>query len=179
MSYYVQECKTEVYGQVYTTYLLNHYADLNLPYAFSVAFQFLTSPLLVGSAFLCFNDRDEVVGAFGYIRGTGEKNYQDTHVAQLQIIYLSEAHRGGTLLGAALQSLMEQVEEQAEEIRQFHFWVPSNLSLHRLCSKLGEKKASWETHQGRIEEYHGNVADWKTYADRLRKNEHRNGGMTE
>ncbi|OBR68082.1 hypothetical protein A7K91_07650 [Paenibacillus oryzae] len=179
MGYYVQECKTEFYGQVYATYLLSHYADLKLPYSFSMAFQFLTSPLLVGSAFLCFNDQDEVVGAFGYIRGTGEKNYEDTHVAQLQIIHLSEAHRGGVLLGVALQGLMEQVREQAEEIRHFHFWVPSKLGLHRLCSKLGEKKATWETSQGEIEEYHGNAADWKAYADRLSKNEHRNGGMTE
>ncbi|MHA7965099.1 hypothetical protein ACX93W_13230 [Paenibacillus sp. CAU 1782] len=178
MGYYVQECKTEFYGQLYTSYLLDRYSGLNLPYAFPTAFHFLASPLLVGAAFLCFNDQDEVAGAFGYIRGTGENQYQDTHVAQLQLVYLSEDHRGGRLLATALQCLMEHVEEQSEEIRQFRFWVPSDLGLQRLCDKLGEKKASWDTAHGQILEYHGNAAEWSAYADKLKEKGSHKGGRT-
>lgn len=169
-SFYYEECKTERYGELYMDYMLERYRELGFPYPFADAFGFLSAPLLVnGAAFLCFNEKDEIAGTFSYVRGTGEKGYRDTDVAQIQALLLSKEHREGVMLGGAFLHFMEHVGEHREPIRQFRYWVPSNLGLGRLCAKLGQLESSWSTEHGLIDEYRGEAELWHTYANKLRK----------
>ncbi|RXZ83258.1 hypothetical protein EBB07_08010 [Paenibacillaceae bacterium] len=170
MGFYFQVCRTEPYMENYITFVLEHYRELNLPYAFSVSLSFLASPALTeGSAFLCFNEDDEIVGAFGYIRGTAEHQYEDTHVGQIQIAYLDERYRRSRLFAESLQYLVQHNANQLHPVQTFKFWVPSKLELHRLFSKLASREASWETAQGTIDEFHGQFADWQAYTERYRR----------
>ncbi|QJD85616.1 hypothetical protein [Cohnella herbarum] len=164
MSYYFQVCSSESYQQKYLIFLLEHYNELNLPYSFPVSLSFLASPvLLTKEAFLCFNNEDEVVGAFSYICGTAENQYTDTHVVQIQIIFFVEKYRRSRLFLESLQFLVQYISQLPESIVELRFWVPVHLRLNRLLAKLAVRAATWETAQGVIDEYHAEFKEWQDY----------------
>jgi len=164
MSYYFQVCSSESYQDKYMIFLLEHYNELNLPYPFSISLSFLASSVLMQKeAILCFNDEDEVVGAIGYICGTAENQYKDTHVAQIQIVFFVETYRRSRLFLESLQFLVQYISQLPEPIVELRFWVPVHLRLQRLLAKLAEKTATWDTAQGEIDEYHAYFKEWQAY----------------
>ncbi|WP_227793321.1 hypothetical protein [Paenibacillus guangzhouensis] len=169
MSYYFQVCSSESYQDKYMIFLLEHYNELNLPYPFSISLSFLASSVLMQKeAILCFNDEDEVVGAIGYICGTSENQYKDTHVAQIQIVFFVETYRQSRLFLESLQFLVQYISQLPEPIVELRFWVPVHLRLQRLLAKLAEKTATWDTAQGEIDEYHADFKEWQAYIMKFR-----------
>ncbi|SFE77448.1 hypothetical protein SAMN05216378_4030 [Paenibacillus catalpae] len=140
MSYDFSVSATAVYQEKYIQFLLQNYEDLNQPYPFPVTLSYISSPLLMeGKAILCKNEDGETVGAMGYIHGTGEQDYEDTEVIQLQIVFLHQTRRGSRLLLRAAQFLAQhwdQVQQPPSEIR---FWIPNDPSLLRLCSRFANR----------------------------------------
>ncbi|MFS0725578.1 hypothetical protein [Paenibacillus sp. 1P07SE] len=168
MEYYIQTCSTEQYMEKYMTLVLEHYEELNLPYTFPVALSFLSSPLLMKKeAFVCFAGDYEVVGAFGYIRGTADEQYANTEIAQIQIVFIQEAHRGGRLFFEGLRYLAEHNAMEKEPIREFRFWVPSRLGMQRLLGKFAELARNWETENGLLDEYHLRADRLEAYVNRV------------
>ncbi|WP_409344943.1 hypothetical protein [Paenibacillus sp. MBLB4367] len=169
MSFYFQVCSSESYQDQYLIFLLKHYKELNLPYSFPVSLSFLASPVLLQKeAFLCFNEMDEIVGTFSYICGTAENQYEDSHVAQIQIVFFVESYRQGRLFLKSLQYLVQYIAQLPDSITELRFWVPSCLHLHKLLSKLAVRFAIWDTAQGGIEEYRAQFKDWLTFAMKFR-----------
>jgi len=169
MSTYISVCSTEMYQQTYLSFLLEHYEQLCLPYSFPVSLSFLASPLLMDrEAFLCFNDDDEVIGSFSYIYGTGENQYEDKHVIQVQVVFFREEYRVTRLFLQAIQFLIEHITDLEEDVRELRFWAPEDEKLRRLFSKISEKTASVDTVFGPIDEYRTTFSDLQAYAAKFR-----------
>jgi len=169
MSTYISVCSSEMYQQTYLSFLLEHYDRLGLPYSYPVALSFLSSPILMDrEAFLCFNDEDEVIGAFSYIYGTGENQYEDKHVIQVQVVFILEKYRVTRLFLQAIQFLIEHITDLEEDVRELRFWTPANDRLRRLFSKFAEKIDSVDTVFGPIDEYRTAFSDLRAYAAKFR-----------
>ncbi|MBW7475861.1 hypothetical protein K0T92_14030 [Paenibacillus oenotherae] len=169
MSYYFQICATERYQELYITFLLEHYSELNLPYSFPVALSYMASPVLMREeAILCFDQNDEIAGALGFIYGTGEQQYQDVHVVQLQVVFLQEEHRGTRLFLEGLQYLAQYLAALERKITEIRFWAPSQSELRQLFGKLAERVASSKTEGGEIDAYRASLDQWLAYGRRFR-----------
>ena len=152
--YYVQACSMEKYREKYITFVLEHYSALNLPYTFPVALSFLSSPVLMNKQpFICLTEEEETVGAFGYIRGTADEQYTNRHIAQMQVAFIHEHHRGTRVFWEGLRSLAEHNAMEKEPIQEFRFWVPSGLRLQRLLGKFAVLAHTWDTQNGLLDEY--------------------------
>lgn len=170
MSFYFAVCRTEMYQQKYLEFLLEHHDRLHLPYSFPVAFSFLASPVLMGrECFLCFNGEDEVVGAFGYIHGTGERDYEDMHVLQIQVFFLLPEYRGTLLFIKGLQFMTQHIAQLKDEVEELRFWTPADDYLRRLFAKVAEPAASRETVFGGIDEYRVPCQSLLAYTERYRQ----------
>ncbi|BAU28376.1 hypothetical protein DFP93_107157 [Aneurinibacillus soli] len=169
MDYYFQICATERYQEKYITFLLQHHKELNLPYPFPVLLSFMASPVLMqGEAVLCFNPDYEVIGALSYIYGTGDHNYQDTHIVQIQAVFLVDERRKTRLFLEGLQFLTQYIAQLDRKVTEFRFWTPAKRDLRRLFAKLAERTATRETDLGLIDEYRAPFSQWHTYGMRFR-----------
>ncbi|WP_166238510.1 hypothetical protein [Paenibacillus turpanensis] len=118
-------------------FLLRHHAELNLPYPFAVKLSFLSSPLLFGKAMLILSEEDyDLVGAVGFVYGTGANAYEDRHICQVEVFYLRPEHRRQTLFVQVLLALLVRIKEGCKEVERVQFWVKEDQAEgNRLFSK--------------------------------------------
>ncbi|MNZ99894.1 hypothetical protein D3C78_1192370 [compost metagenome] len=166
MSFYFSVCSTAKYQEKYISFLLKHYTELGLPYSFQETFSYIASPVMMEKeAILMFDQDDEVAGAIGYIHGTGDKDYEDSHVIQLQILFIIEKYRGSRLLLQAAQFLAQYIDQLREPVTELRYWIPAQENaLVKLSGKLAAQADFHETERGAIAEYRIPFADWHAYA---------------
>ncbi len=170
MNYSFSVCSSELDYDAYLAFLLENYEHIRLPYPFPVTLSFLASPLLMGeAAFLIFNEENQVIGAFSYIRGTGEHRYEDRHIVQIQVACIAEEHRCTRLFLYALQYFTQYLAHGEEQVQEFRFFAPSDDSLRRLFSKISSLTASLETDSGPLDEYRASFSEWQSYASQFRQ----------
>lgn len=170
MRFYFSVCSTEFYQMKYLEFLLEHYSQLNLPYPFPIAYSFMVSPILMRrESILCFNEEDEVVGALGYIYGTGKGNYEDRHIVQIQLVFLLEKYRKTSLFIKGLQFLLQSIDQLNREVQELRFLAPAADDLRRLLAKMADRTASHATEYGPIDEYRASFLAWRTYASKFRR----------
>ncbi|WP_230632771.1 hypothetical protein [Paenibacillus athensensis] len=110
--------------EAYVRFLLQHHDELNLPYPFSVKLGFLCSPLMFGKAVLIFSeDTYEIVGAAGFVYGTGPNGYEDRQVCQVEVVYLQPEVRQTSLFMQALLVLIGEMKSGNAEIERVQFWA--------------------------------------------------------
>jgi len=169
MNGYFAVCLTEFYQHQYMKFLLENYKQLALPYPFPVALSFLASPVMLGAdnglTILCFNDDDEVVGAIGALHGTGEHQYEDTHILQIQTVLLLEHYRKTRLLLRSFQFLLQYLEQSNKQVAEIRFWVPGNAEYKRLLLKVAELTQT----AGSLDEYRASLSAWQSYATKFRQ----------
>jgi hypothetical protein len=119
-------------------FLLRHNTDLNLPYAFAVKLSFISSPLIFGKAMLILSDENyDVVGAVGFVYGTGANGYEDRHICQVEVAYLRPEYRRKTLFMQALLAVLDQIKAGSPVVEKVQFWVAEGQSdEERLFSKF-------------------------------------------
>ncbi|MDQ0171249.1 hypothetical protein [Paenibacillus tundrae] len=170
MSGYFSVCSTYMYQHRYMDFLLANYKELNMPYPFPVTLSYISSPLLIhGGAILYFDDEDEPAGALGYIYGTGENDYEDRHVIQIQVAFLTEQNRGSRLFLEGLCFLIQHLAEQAdaELPQEIHFWTAKDVRKHRLFSKFAKQSENVEGEYGGMSGYKVSLAHLRTYITSL------------
>lgn len=169
MGTYISVCSSEMYQQKYMEFLLEHYTQLNLPYSYPVTLSFLASPILMDrETFLCFNDDHEVIGAFSYIYGTGEHQYEDVHIIQIQVAFFLEEYRSTRLFLQAIQFLTDHITQLGENVQEIRFWTPADDYLRRLFHKIATKNASVDTSFGTLDEYQASFPAWQAYSTKFR-----------
>ncbi|RJE86190.1 hypothetical protein D3P07_19115 [Paenibacillus sp. 1011MAR3C5] len=162
-------CATEVYQTKYLDFMLRHYENLNMPYPFIVTFGFIASPVLLGrEAILCLDEENEIVGALGYIHGTGEKQYEDEHVVQIQAVYLGMAYRGTRLFLQGLQFLLHHLKHQPVSVTELVFWTGQEPYINRLAAKFAGLESVTESEFGRLSAYRAPVPDLEAYLQKFR-----------
>ncbi|MGO4179927.1 hypothetical protein AB4Z17_02000 [Paenibacillus sp. TAF43_2] len=170
MSYYFNICSTAKYQEAFITFLLEHFVQLNLPYSFPVSLSYLSSPLFMEKESILFrNPDDEIIGAIGYIHGTGDQNYENEHIVQIQTVFIKESYRSTRLFLQASQFLAQYLAQLKQPVTELRFWIPAQPNLQRLCAKSARKVAVQDTDHGVIEEY---VMDFTQWHDDVMKYPH-------
>ncbi len=86
MEFMFRPCELEMDDELYIQFLLEHHNNLNLPYEFAVKLSFLSSPLIAGKAMLILREEPyEVVGAAGFVFGTGRINMKISMYARSRL----------------------------------------------------------------------------------------------
>ncbi|GIP40221.1 hypothetical protein J31TS4_35010 [Paenibacillus sp. J31TS4] len=139
MSFEFRHCTFEMDYESYISFLLQHHAELNLPYPFALKLSFLSSPLLLGKAMLILSEEPyEIIGAAGFVYGTGANDYKDRQICQVEVAYLLPAYRRTLLFGYALQALLDAMKAGNPDVETVQFWSPQeNADLEKLFSKFG------------------------------------------
>ncbi len=128
MFFLCRPCTTELDYESYVTFLLRHFGELNLPYAFAVKLGFVSSPLLYGRAMLILSEDDyDIVGAAGFVYGTGADGYEDRHICQVEVAFLRPEYRRTSLFVQAMLKLLSEVKAGSPEVEKVQFWVTEGL----------------------------------------------------
>lgn len=127
MFFLFRPCTLEMDYAAYVRFLLQHHDELNLPYPFAVKLGFLSSPLIFGKAMLILSEEPyEVIGAAGFVYGTGSNQYEDRHIVQVEAAFIQQAFRRTSLFAQGLQRLVEEMKAGNPDVEQVQFWVPAN-----------------------------------------------------
>jgi hypothetical protein len=129
MFFLCRPCTTELDFTSYIKFLLRHFTDLNLPYAFAVKLSFVSSPLIFGKAMLILSEEDyDVVGAVGFVYGTGANSYEDRHICQVEVAYLRPEYRRKPLFVQGLLALLGEIKAGSPDVETVQFWVAEDQS---------------------------------------------------
>ncbi|WP_438447014.1 hypothetical protein [Gorillibacterium sp. sgz5001074] len=170
MNVLFRACRLEMDYEAYMDFLLRHAGELNLPYPFAMKLSFLASPLILGQAMLIFTEEPyEIVGAAGFVYGTGPGEYQDRHLCQIEIAYLRPEHRSTTLFARGLQELTALMRAGNPEVRQVQFWAPEDRKeLGSLFAKLTALPGSSKSVSGPLALYSVLFDELAAYCRELR-----------
>lgn len=124
MRFEYRSCELEMDYVAYIKFLLQHHAELNLPYAFAPKLSFISSPLIFGEAMLIYSDEPhQIVGAAGFVYGTGANNHEDRHICQVELAFLQEDYRSTFLFVRGLQALLRLMKAGEAGVKCVQFWV--------------------------------------------------------
>ncbi|RED60668.1 hypothetical protein DFP98_12981 [Cohnella phaseoli] len=138
MPYLFRVCEFDMDHEAYIKFILSNHQALNLPYPFHVKLSFAGSPLVLGKAMLVIEEESyELVGAAGFVFGTGANDHQDRHVCQAELAFVLPEHRKIGLFVQGLRALLDAAKEGNPEVEWFQFWCPGDREkLPKLFIKL-------------------------------------------
>lgn len=92
----------------------------------------------MGKSLLLFSEEPyEIAGAAGFVCGTGEHDYEDQHICQIEIAFIRKEYRGTRLFAHGLNALIELMKKTSPGVQQVQFWVRADeRQLGRLLSKF-------------------------------------------
>lgn len=138
MQFLFRPCVFEMDHQAYMNFLIVRHDELNLPYPFAMKLSFISSPLMHGKAMLVFEEESyELVGAAGFVYGTGADDYEDRRIVQVEVVYVSKPYRGGALFSRFLRAMVDLMKEEEPNVRRLRFWASARDSVQeRLFTKF-------------------------------------------
>jgi hypothetical protein len=138
MSFESRPCELEMDFKTYMKFLVGHQDDLGLPYGFAVKLSFLSAPLIYGRSMLIFQDEPyRVVGAAGFVYGTGPNDYEDRHICQVEVVYIEPEFRSTTLFARLLRDLAKLMKDGNPDVSTVQFWTSAeDRRLEGILSKL-------------------------------------------
>ena len=171
MLYRCRPCTTELDSEGYVKFLLRHCSDLNLPYAFAVKLSFLSSPLLFGKAMLILSEEDyDVVGAAGFVYGTGPNGYQDRHICQVEVAYLRPEYRSTTVFMQGLLTLLDEIKSGSPNVETVQFWTSEHQAeKEKLFGKLNALPGSNRLHVNGLVCHQIVFRELESYCSRFKK----------
>jgi hypothetical protein len=172
MDVHFRNCFYEMDHKAYMNYLLERHDELGLPYSFAMKLSFISSPLIYGKAILAVEqEQNEFIGAIGYVFGTGEDEYRDRQVAQLEVAYLEKPYRGSTLFARLLRATVDSIRQAEPSVNRLQFWAaPREASFKRLVAKLMTLPGSASvTAENGLTLYQVDFRELETYCDRWRQ----------
>ncbi|MDF2960430.1 MAG: hypothetical protein K0S39_2165 [Paenibacillus sp.] len=154
----------------YMIFLLEHHAELNLPYDFRTKFSFISSPLVLGKLFLGVEEEEHVpVAAIGFVYGTGAMDYEDKHICQIEVAFIRHPYRRTRLFLRGLQFLTDFIARDNPDVQYIQFWTPAGQKdLKSLFSKLGGSPKTGTTGQGEADFYQIDFKEWVKYCSRFK-----------
>lgn len=154
----------------YFLLLMRRYDDLGLPYPFDMTFSFIGNPIISGNALIARKaDSEETIGALGFVFGTGEDQYTDESVCQIEAVYVEPGWRQTKAAVWLLMEFVALLKNRQPPVERIQFWAPADRpDLHRLFSKFSDCIRTNEKSFGRISLYETTLERLAAYADRFR-----------
>ncbi len=179
MHFQFRPCELEMDHEAYMNFLLQHHNELQLPYSFALKLSFISSPLILGKALLIFNEEPyQIVGAAGFVYGTGANDYEDNHVCQVEIAFLQKDYQGTLLFIHGLLALIDLIKASNPDVQQIQFWASTdNKAIKRIFSKFSNWPGSTQSIVNHMTLYSLSFHELVLYGHRFRKSQnqlHRN-----
>jgi len=170
MPYFIRRCEFEIDNLAYIRFLLQHHDQLNLPYSFAAKLSFVSGPLIFGKALLIYSEEPyEVVGAAGFVYGTGADEFQNREVCQLEAVFLRKEARNGRLFRNVMTELLHAMKEGSPDVRTVQFWaVEGHKAYGSLLSKLARLPEAQIKAVNDLSLYSLSVQQLERYCDRIR-----------
>lgn len=169
MQFLFRPCVFEMDHEAYISFLISHHDELNLPYPFAMKLSFLSSPLMHGQAMLVFEQESyELVGAAGFVYGTGDHEYEDRHVVQIEVAYLSKPYRRGALFVDFLSALVDCMKDGEPTVSLVQFWAMARDPVQeRLFAKfLALPGSATQTAENGLKLYQAQFRELEAYCRR-------------
>lgn len=181
MPYEFRPCDLEMDYESYVKFVIKHHDELNLPYSFAIKLSFISSPLIFGKAMLIFSEEPyEIVGAAGFVYGTGANQYEDWEVCQVEVAFIQKAYRRTFVFARGLQALIDQMKAGNPNVEKVQFWASEGQGeLERLFTKFSALPGSTKSIVNNLALYTVSFHELEAYclrfgaADGLRGNEGR------
>ncbi|MBD2865377.1 hypothetical protein [Paenibacillus oceani] len=147
MSFEFRPCNMEMDHEAYIRFLLQHHAELNLPYPFAMKLSFISSPLMFGKGMLVIDEEPyELAAAAGFVYGTGANEYKDRHICQVEVAFIRSEYRRTSLFIRGLQALVAEMRAGNPDVVQVQFWTSadqgeSDKLFSKLCALPGSMKS--------------------------------------
>ncbi|NOU93738.1 hypothetical protein GC093_10960 [Paenibacillus sp. LMG 31456] len=170
MSYQFRLCNFEMDYEGYIKFLLEHHDELNLLYPFAVKLSFISSPLIFGKAMLIFSeDPYQIVGASGFVYGTGPNNYEDRHICQVEVAFLQREYRCKPLFIKGLKVLIAEMKAGNPDVETVQFWASDGqMELEGLFSKFNSLPGSNRFTVNNLVCYQISFRELETYCRRFK-----------
>ncbi|GAA3407005.1 hypothetical protein ACFFNY_00005 [Paenibacillus hodogayensis] len=170
MTYLFRSCELEMDYEAYVRFLLQHHDELNLPYSFSLKMSFFSSPLFLGRALLVYTEEPyEIVGAAGFVYGTGANDYEDRHICQVEIAFLRKGYRRTSLFLRGLQTLLALAKEGNPEVERIQFWLAADQQgLKRLLTKFAALPGSTSSVVNNLTLHSVSIRELEAYCRRFK-----------
>ncbi|MDF2650586.1 MAG: hypothetical protein K0Q73_6391 [Paenibacillus sp.] len=170
MSFEFRPCELEMDYDSYIKFLLQHHDELNLPYSFAMKLSFIGSPLILGKALLGFSEEPyQIVGATGFVYGTGANDYEDRHVCQVEVAFIQKPYRRTSLFLHGLKALVDEMKAGNPDIQQVQFWASTGQEeLDRLFSKFSALTGSTRSIVNNLAFYTVAFHELESYCNRFR-----------
>lgn len=122
----------------YFLFLMRHYEELGLPYDFEMTFSFIGIPLMSGNAIIVRESSAQaIVGAIGFVFGTGLDQFEDTTICQVETIYIDQKWRRKLLFPTLLYAFASYLKRNQPQVQRIQFWSSADRpDLTRLFSKF-------------------------------------------
>jgi hypothetical protein len=160
----------EMDSESYMAFLLEHQNELNLPYSFAMKLSFIASPLVLGKALIVFNDEPyEIIGAAGFVYGTGAHDYEDQHICQVEVAFIQKAYRSTFVFAQGLRELVQAIKADNEAVQQVQFWTSVDQpELDRLLGRFTLLPHAKKTIVNNMAFYTIPFDELESYCNRLR-----------
>lgn len=138
MSLLFRPCEFDMDHKAYADFLIHHHDQLNLPYSFASKLGFISSPLIFGKASLIFEEEaHRIIGAIGFVYGTGADHYEDRQVCQIETVFLLKEYRSSMLFPELLRRTLQLIHDGEPNVQTIQFWVDARQAeMTEMFSKL-------------------------------------------
>jgi hypothetical protein len=150
MATYFRRCQNDEELAKISLFILNNRHDLHPSYSTLDMVALLYSYITEGILVYTVDDQNKVLGASAYYLGTREHNFEDRHIAYVDIVIVDKTERGTRVFIQGLIYLIDHISHTHPDVEEIQF---SALSDNKYICKLYGKfaKASY-TRDGAIGE---------------------------
>ncbi|WP_047984774.1 hypothetical protein [Ornithinibacillus californiensis] len=167
-------CKNDEEIGMMVDFILNHRQEINANYDAKTTFFSIGTQLLYGEVAIAVSSQEQVVGTVGYISGTPEYQFQDTHRARIEMVYIDENYRCTNLFIKGIMWVIDLLKGTNKDVTHIEFYVPKeNRKLQQLSSKFAQMDTESKSNFGVEVRYIASIQKVQLYFDKLQKNRKR------
>lgn len=159
--------RDEEYAQA-TLFLLAHRRDLHPAFTTIDTVSLIYTYMTEGHLFQVTNEHGQIIALSAYYHGTPEQNFQDTHLAFIDIALADPAYRGSRLFVRGLHELVRAITACHQEVQELRFAAlhtnAYNLKLYAKFARPVEIRAgrlgAEQVFAAPIDELHTMLSKW-------------------
>jgi hypothetical protein len=100
----------------------------------------LLTYMMEGHLLFTENESGKVTGISAYYHGTPEEEFQNRHIAILDMAIIDRTYRGSRIFAKGLRYMVEQIAANHPEVEELHFrTLADNVYLRNMYSKIAEE----------------------------------------
>lgn len=160
------DCDEDEDYEAYTLYILDHRKQLHPEFTIPMTFFFLGIQCFYGGCLIAKDLNNRVIGALGYVIGTPEGEFTDSHILRINMVHIAEPYRSSFLFYNGLKHFIHKQNSKTPKITEVQFFIPKeNKNLNRLCLKFA-KKVKETTSLGTEILYSASFKELSTYLEK-------------